>query len=191
MPDASSRTAEPRSSMLRIADLHYTIQIVMGWSDFHPNRFVIHGKEYGVSHAGGIGFSDNTDEVRLADFGFRDRECFLGPLIWMSRWLWPSRPLSVLESLRSGLPHRNQSARVLGTRVVRRAHRARQRCSSAVRRQCAIPLLAEKIHCKEDPSRAPLVNAVTSSTPEIRGLDEPRCESLSLVRNRPRGNLLP
>ena len=31
-----------------IADLHYTIQIAMGWSDSHLHRFHIHGKDYGV-----------------------------------------------------------------------------------------------------------------------------------------------
>ncbi len=31
-----------------ITDLHYIIQITMGWSDDHLNRFRIHGKQYGV-----------------------------------------------------------------------------------------------------------------------------------------------
>ena len=35
-----------------IADLHYTIQIAMGWSDSHLHRFHIHGKDYGVAHKG-------------------------------------------------------------------------------------------------------------------------------------------
>jgi len=30
-----------------IADLHYSIQVVMGWSDSHLHRFHIHGKDYG------------------------------------------------------------------------------------------------------------------------------------------------
>ena len=33
-----------------IADLHYTIQIAMVWSDSHLHRFHIHGKDYGVAH---------------------------------------------------------------------------------------------------------------------------------------------
>jgi hypothetical protein len=60
-----------------IADLHYTIQIAMGWSDSHLNRFHIHGKDYGVAHEGGIWFDDNPEKVHLADFGFRLRERFL------------------------------------------------------------------------------------------------------------------
>jgi hypothetical protein len=60
-----------------IADLHYAIQIAMGWSDSHLHRFHIHGKDYGVEHEGGIPFDDNPDKIRLADFGFRIRERFL------------------------------------------------------------------------------------------------------------------
>ena len=53
-----------------IADLHYTIQIAMGWSDSHLNRFHIHGKDYGVAHEGGIWFDDNPEKVYyLAGFG--------------------------------------------------------------------------------------------------------------------------
>jgi hypothetical protein len=31
-----------------IADLHYILQIVMGWSDDHLHQFRIHGKRYGL-----------------------------------------------------------------------------------------------------------------------------------------------
>lgn len=61
-----------------IADLHYAIQIAMGWSDSYLHRFHIHGNDYGVEHEGGITFSDDPDKVRLADFVFRLRERFLG-----------------------------------------------------------------------------------------------------------------
>lgn len=60
-----------------IADLHYTIQIAIGWSDLHLNRFHIHGQEYGVYHDGGTSFSDNPELVLLSTFGFRTRERFL------------------------------------------------------------------------------------------------------------------
>jgi hypothetical protein len=36
-----------------ISDLHYTIQLAMGWRDVHLNRFHIHGKDFGVYHDGG------------------------------------------------------------------------------------------------------------------------------------------
>jgi hypothetical protein len=54
-----------------IADLHHTLQIAMGWSDLHLNRFVIHGKEYGVAHIGGMSFSDDPRTIKLSDFHFR------------------------------------------------------------------------------------------------------------------------
>jgi hypothetical protein len=60
-----------------IEDLHYTLQIVMGWTDTHLNQFRIHGKDYGVAHLGGIAFTDAPAQVRLDSFGFRPREKFL------------------------------------------------------------------------------------------------------------------
>jgi hypothetical protein len=69
-----------------IADLHYTIQIAMGWSDSHLHRFHIHGKDYGVAHEGGLTFSDDPDRVRLAQFGFRLRERFLYEYDFYDSW---------------------------------------------------------------------------------------------------------
>lgn len=60
-----------------IADLHYILQIAMGWSDEHLNRFTIHGKQYGVSHVGGIFFSNDPNTVKLADLRLREREKFI------------------------------------------------------------------------------------------------------------------
>jgi len=59
-----------------IADLHYSIQIAMGWSDSHLHRFHIHGMDYEVAHEGDIGFDDNPEKIPLAGFGFRLRERF-------------------------------------------------------------------------------------------------------------------
>ena len=59
-----------------IADLHYTLQIVFGWSDDHLNLFHIHGQDYGVYHDGGIIFSKNPNLVKLSDFKFRKNERF-------------------------------------------------------------------------------------------------------------------
>lgn len=69
-----------------IADLHYALQIAMGWEDLHLNRFVIRGKQYGVSHIGGISFSDNPHDVRLGDLRFRPRERFLYEYDFGDRW---------------------------------------------------------------------------------------------------------
>jgi Plasmid pRiA4b ORF-3-like protein len=60
-----------------IADLHYTIQMAMGWEGYHLHQFIIRGKHYGVPQPGGVWFSDDPRQVRLADFHFRLRERFL------------------------------------------------------------------------------------------------------------------
>ena len=69
-----------------IADLHYTIQIAMGWSDSHLHRFHIHGKDYGVAHEGGLTFSDDPEGVRLGQFGFRLRERFSYEYDFYDNW---------------------------------------------------------------------------------------------------------
>jgi hypothetical protein len=69
-----------------IADLHYTLQIAMGWNDLHLNRFVIHGKEFGVAHIGGMSFSDDSHMIKLSDFHFRLRERFLYEYDFGDRW---------------------------------------------------------------------------------------------------------
>jgi hypothetical protein len=69
-----------------IADLHVTLQRSLGWTDEHLNRFVIHGREYGVWHDGGIGFRDNPRHVRLADLGLRVRQRFLYEYDFTDGW---------------------------------------------------------------------------------------------------------
>jgi hypothetical protein len=59
-----------------IADLHATLQLALGWSDDHLHRFVAHGREYGISYAGGLSLHDDPHEVRLADLGLRAGERF-------------------------------------------------------------------------------------------------------------------
>ena len=74
-----------------ISDLHYTIQIAIGWSDLHLNRFHIQGKDYGVYHDGGISFDDNPERVLLSAFGFRLRERFLYEYDFGDAWLYDVR----------------------------------------------------------------------------------------------------
>ena len=31
-----------------LKDLHYVIQMLMGWTDYHLNEFIIHGKRYSI-----------------------------------------------------------------------------------------------------------------------------------------------
>jgi hypothetical protein len=44
------------SSESNIADLHATLQIALGWSDSHLNRFLIQGREYGLPISAGSAF---------------------------------------------------------------------------------------------------------------------------------------
>jgi Plasmid pRiA4b ORF-3-like protein len=60
-----------------IADLHYTLQIAMGWEGYHLHQFVIRGKHYGVPQPGGAWFADDPRQVQLADLHLRLRERFL------------------------------------------------------------------------------------------------------------------
>jgi hypothetical protein len=69
-----------------IADLHMTLQTALGWTDEHLNRFVIRGREYGVSHDGGISFRDNPRHVRLADLGLRVSERFVYEYDFTDGW---------------------------------------------------------------------------------------------------------
>jgi Plasmid pRiA4b ORF-3-like protein len=60
-----------------LADLHNTLQIVMGWDDTHLHRFLIHGKAYGISRDGGLWFRDDPKQIRLSDLHLRIKERFL------------------------------------------------------------------------------------------------------------------
>jgi site-specific recombinase XerD len=64
------------SSNSTIADLHYIVQIAMGWTDYHLHRFIINGEEYGVAQIGGISFTSNPHEVQLADFRLGEKHRF-------------------------------------------------------------------------------------------------------------------
>jgi Plasmid pRiA4b ORF-3-like protein len=70
-----------------IAELHYILQLVMGWTDSHLHRFLIHGKEYGIVSDSGIGFADDPRQIRLRDFRFRLRERFVYEYDFGSHWL--------------------------------------------------------------------------------------------------------
>src|ERR1700737_2930829 len=54
-----------------IATLHDLLQIAFDWSDFHLHRFVIRGKEYGVSRMGCTTFTTDARKGLLSQFHFR------------------------------------------------------------------------------------------------------------------------
>jgi Plasmid pRiA4b ORF-3-like protein len=80
-----------------IADLHATLQLALGWSDEHLNRFVIHGREYGVAHPGGLWFRDDPHAVRLADLGLRVGERFLYEYDFFDGWCHDVRVEAILQ----------------------------------------------------------------------------------------------
>jgi hypothetical protein len=59
-----------------ISFFHEVVQVSMGWYNCHLHQFVIRGKEYGVSYAGGVLFADDPDKVRLSEFRFQPQERF-------------------------------------------------------------------------------------------------------------------
>ena len=83
-----------------IADLHYIIQIAMGWSDDHLHQFRIHGKRYGIYRIGGISFSDDPNTVRLKDLGLRIKERFLYEYDFTDDWQHLIRVEDILAAIR-------------------------------------------------------------------------------------------
>lgn len=81
-----------------IADLHYIIQIAMGWTDSHLHRFVIHGKDYGIAQIGGIWFADDPNKIKLADLGWRVKERFLYQYDFGDNWQHQIRVEAILTS---------------------------------------------------------------------------------------------
>ena len=60
-----------------LTDLHHTLQIAFGWSDFHLHRFRIRGRDYSVGRTVVTDLDTQGDEIKLADFRFRVHERFL------------------------------------------------------------------------------------------------------------------
>jgi hypothetical protein len=81
-----------------IADLHHVLQLVMGWTNSHLHRFLIHGKEYGIAYDGGMGFADDPQQMRVADFRFRLRERFLYEYDFNDHWQHDIRVEQILPA---------------------------------------------------------------------------------------------
>jgi len=62
-----------------IADLHYIVQIAMGWSDDHLHQFRIHGNRYGIARIEGM--QPNQQVTFLSDGAdtVRDLQLYLNP----------------------------------------------------------------------------------------------------------------
>jgi hypothetical protein len=96
-----------------IADLHYIIQIAMGWSDDHLHQFRIHGKRYGICRIGGISFNDDPNTVRLKDLGLRINERFYYEYDFTDDW----QHLIRVEATLAPEPHRHYPVCIDGRRA--------------------------------------------------------------------------
>ena len=96
-----------------VADLHFILQIAVGWTDIHLHRFRIHGKQYGIARIGGIGFSDDLHKVQLADFRFRINERFFYEYDFNSDWQHQIR----VEAILSPEPNRYYPVCINGRRT--------------------------------------------------------------------------
>lgn len=74
-------------SDMSLADLHYSIQIAMGWEDFHLHRFLIHGKNYGNEDANYVVHYDAPGKPTLEDFAFEPDEKFLYKYDFINWWV--------------------------------------------------------------------------------------------------------
>ena len=69
-----------------LADLHYAIQAVMGWTDEYQHRFVIRNHCLGISRPGGLLLFGNPHDMHLERFEFRRGERFLYEYNFYDEW---------------------------------------------------------------------------------------------------------
>lgn len=71
-----------------LKDLHYVIQILMGWTDYHLNEFIIHGQRYTIPNAIGTASACGkyAEKVVLEEFMFRKNEKFLYTYDFTAGW---------------------------------------------------------------------------------------------------------
>jgi len=69
-----------------IAGLHAELQIAFGWGGEHLHRFLIHGVEYGISYAGGVGFRGDPHRVHVDELGLRPTERFVYDYDFTDGW---------------------------------------------------------------------------------------------------------
>ncbi len=68
-----------------LADLHYTIQILMDWSDDYLHQFQSR-RRYGIYRPGGIDFLADARDVRLSDLHLRPLERFCYEYNFLADW---------------------------------------------------------------------------------------------------------
>lgn len=87
-----------------LAAFHYIIQIAQEWQDDHLHQFRIHGKNYGISYEGGIGFPDNPYKITIDDFEFDAGDRFSYEYNFFEHWFHDIRIETVFENSRLKSP---------------------------------------------------------------------------------------
>jgi hypothetical protein len=76
-----------------LKDLHYIIQILMGWTNYHLNEFMIHGQRYTIPNT--IGNTSACGEyaanITLEELKFRKNEKFLYTYDFTANWRFELR----------------------------------------------------------------------------------------------------
>ncbi|MEG2263612.1 MAG: plasmid pRiA4b ORF-3 family protein [Acinetobacter sp.] len=80
-----------------LAALHFIFQIVQGWGDDYLHQFHIHGKDFGISYDGGIGFPDNPFRLVIDDFAFDAGDRFTYEYNFFEHWLHDIRVEAIHE----------------------------------------------------------------------------------------------
>jgi hypothetical protein len=83
-----------------LADLHYVIQIIMGWTDYHLNEFSIHGKRYTITNNIGMASPNGNfaEEIELQDLRLRLNKKFLYAYDFTAGWEFEIRLEKILAS---------------------------------------------------------------------------------------------
>lgn len=95
-----------------LAELHAVLQAAFGWSDVHPDRFKIQGREYDSTY--------ESREVRLADLDLRVTERFVYDYDLGDLWRHDIRVEQILDPV-AGAPSLHRRAARGPTRGLRRS----------------------------------------------------------------------
>jgi outer membrane receptor protein involved in Fe transport len=81
-----------------IAQLHYVLQVAVGWEDMYLHRFEIRGREYGLSRESGMFFDADAGKVRISDLKLRRMERFTYEYDFGDSWVHDIRIEATLSS---------------------------------------------------------------------------------------------
>ena len=87
-----------------LADFHAIIQLAMGWDNDYLHKFHIYGKDYGISYAGGLWFSDDPHKVTLEEFDFDIGDRFTYTYNFYDHWLSDIRIEDIQEKAECMIP---------------------------------------------------------------------------------------